>query len=141
MSPELWAAVYLGALLAIIVAVTLATRGSALRDVEMRFSSPLRPDELRDEALSDLLSVMADEEFALAGVDGATLTFRRYDRPRWTFYVATVFWPLGLVALLRRRRIGMTVRVAATDEGSAIVAAGTMTRRLNARLRDFFASS
>ncbi|MDQ3742522.1 MAG: hypothetical protein M3320_08195 [Actinomycetota bacterium] len=139
MSDELFVGLYLGALLLIAIAVTVLTRGSALRDVEMRFSSPLRPAELRDEALGDFLRLMAAEEFALADVDGGRLHFLRYDRPRWTFYVATFFWPLGLLALLRRRWIATSVTVEETAQGSAIVAEGTMTLRLQRALRTFFA--
>jgi hypothetical protein len=137
-----------GVILAILVVVTLLTRGSALLDAEMRFSSPLPPDRLRAEALRDLLALMAGEEYALSDAGDGALTFGKRQRPRWSYYVAALSWPLGpllwLVGLLAlRRHRTLTVTVAATESGggSAIVASGTMTQRLHDRLRDFFASS
>lgn len=43
--------------------------------------------------------------------------------------------------MLRRRRIAVTVTASEQPEGTAIVAAGTMTLRLHRLLRRFFASS
>jgi hypothetical protein len=129
-----------GVILATIAVVAVVTRGSTLRDVEMRFSSPLTPPALRDEALNGLLGVMVAEEYALASVEDARLTFVRRHRPAWTIYVALLI-PLGLLALLRRKWVRVDVEVTAAGEGSAIVARGTVTRRLQHALRGFFASS
>ena len=133
--------VSIGAILAIAAIVAFATRGSTLRDVEMRFSSPLAPEDLRDEALNGLLAIMAVEEYALAAVDGGHLTFQRHHRPGWTIWLAVTFGAPGWLALLRRKWVYVTVAVAEAAQGSAIVAAGTMTLRLQQRLRGFFASS
>ena len=137
-----------GVIIAIVVVVTLLTRGSALIDVEMRFSSPLAPDRLRDQALDDLLALMAAEEYALRDTRDRTLTFTKAQRPRWSYYVAALTWPfgpllwiVGLLVLRRRRWTQVTVTASEAGSGSAIVAAGTMTLRLNRRLREFFASS
>ncbi len=138
-----------GVIVAIVVVVTLLSRGSVLLDVEMRFSSPLSPAQLREEALDDLLGLMAREEYALASVAGEELTFIKRQHPRWTFYVAALTWPfgpllwiVGLLVLRRRRTVSLAVRaVAGEGGGSAIVAEGTVTRRLQEALRGFFGPS
>ncbi len=130
-----------GVILAIAAIVAFATRGSTLRDVEMRFSSPLVPLALRDEALNGLLAITAGEEYALTQVDGARLIFQRRHRPAWTIYVAALLGPIGWLALIRRTWVHFAVTVDEVDEGSAIVAEGTMTLRLQRALRGFFASS
>ncbi len=128
--------------------VTLLTRGSVLVDAEMRFSSPLAPVLLREEALGDLLALMAREEYALSAAGDDRLVFTKAQRPRWAYYVAAptwVFGPLawlvGLFVLRRRRWLRLTVAIADTGGGSAIVADGTMTVRINRALREFFAGS
>lgn len=130
-----------GVVLAIAAVVAFVTRGSTLRDVEMRFSSPLAPDALREEALNGLLARAAAEEYALTAAGGSSLTFQRLHRPGWTIYVAVLLGPIGWLALLRRKWVHMTVTVTEVEDGSAIVADGTMTLRLQHALRGFFASS
>ena len=130
-----------GAVLVVLVLVAILTRGSTLRDVEMRFSSPLPPVALRDEALNGLLALMAAEEYALSEAGAGRLAFQRRHRPAWTIYVAVLLGPPGWLALLRRKWVRVTVSVADDAGGSAIVADGTMTLRLQRALRGFFASS
>jgi hypothetical protein len=67
------------------------------------------------------------------------LRFERELRPAWTFLVAIVLFPLGLLALLHKDRERITIDVAEDDRGTHLVATGMAplrVRRAFAKLED-----
>jgi hypothetical protein len=53
---------------------------------------------------------MSDQGYAASAVTADGARFDRRHRPAWTIYVAVLLWPLGLLALLRVKRVGLQVR-------------------------------
>jgi hypothetical protein len=136
MSNTLAITIAVGVGLVAVAAAALLTRGSALVDTELRFRSPLEETALRGEHLNDLLAAMSDQGYAASAVTADGARFDRRHRPAWTIYVAVLLWPLGLLALLRVKRVGLQVRSEpAEDGGTLVVVAGTLTQALRERLR------
>lgn len=133
------AIVLFGVALFAIGVVTTATRGESLGEVELRFSTPLSAQEIRDRGTGVLLPVMAHHGYALQEVDGDDLAiFVRVHRPRWTFYAAALAWPVGLLALARRIALRAAIRIERADEGSVVVVEGELTAALRHAIRDTF---
>lgn len=119
--------------------VTAVTRGEGLSESELRFSTPLTPEEIRARGVPVLLPLMAHHGYALREVDGDDLAiFRRLHRPRWTFYALAVSWPLGLLALTRRLWLDVAVRIETSDSGCVVVVEGEMTGALRRAVRASF---
>ncbi len=136
MSNALVITIVVGVGLVAIAAAALLTRGSALVDTELRFRSPLDGAQLRREHLNDLLAALSDQGYALSAVTAGSARFDRRHRPAWTIYVAVLLWPLGLLALLRVKRVSAQVRAEPTEGGGTlVVVAGTLTQALRDRLR------
>ena len=135
MSNTLAITIVVGLGLVAVAAAALLTRGSALVDTELRFRSPLDETALRGEHLNDLLAAMSDQGYAASAITADGARFDRRHRPVWTIYVAVLFWPLGLLALLRVKRVAVHVRADPTEGGTLVVVAGTLAQALRERLR------
>jgi hypothetical protein len=67
------------------------------------------------------------------------LRFEREVRPAWTFAVAVLVFPFGLLALLHKDRERITIDLAENDRGTTLVASGVAplaVRRAFAELED-----
>jgi hypothetical protein len=136
----LFAVIAAAVVIVVMIGVTYATRAEMLADVELVFSSPLAPVDVRDAGIGRLLSIMAEERYSLCAIeDGYVATFKRRELPRWTYYVAFLLYPIGLLALLRHIWIHARIEVRPSEEnGSVIIVSGTLTRRIRDRLKSFF---
>lgn len=133
------AAVVAGAAGIVAAIIAYLTHGQGLVEAEMRFTTPLEADEVRARGAGVLLPLMAHHQFALRELDGGDLAiFQRMYRPRWTYYVAVLLWPIGLLALYRRIWIQAAVRIESGPEGSVVVVEGELTNALHDALRDSF---
>lgn len=136
MSTTLAITVVVGVALVAVGAAALLTRGSALVDTELRFRSPHDLAQLRETHLNDLLATLTGQGYGLSAVGSDTARFDRPHRPAWTIYVAVLFWPLGLLALLRVKRVSAQVRAEPSEDGGTlVVVAGTLTQALREQLR------
>jgi hypothetical protein len=67
------------------------------------------------------------------------LRFEREVRPAWTFLLAVMLFPFGLLALMHKDRERITIDLSETDRGTALVASGVAplrVRRAFAELED-----
>ena len=67
------------------------------------------------------------------------LRFEREVRPVWTFLVATLVFPIWLIALMHKNRERITIDLAESDRGTTLVASGVApraVRRAFAELED-----
>lgn len=131
-------AVVLGVVGVAVAIIAYLTHSQGLVEVEMKFTTPLTAAEVRQQGTAVLLPLMAHHQFALREVDGDLAIFQRLHRPRWTFYVAALLWPVGLLALYRRIWIRTAVRIGPAPEGSVVIVEGEMTLALREALRDSF---
>jgi uncharacterized protein DUF1707 len=67
------------------------------------------------------------------------LRFEREVRPVWTFVLAVMVFPIGLLALMHKDKERLTIDIAETDRGTVLVASGVAplaVRRAFAELED-----
>jgi hypothetical protein len=74
-----------------------------------------------EDALIRLAAGVAGIREATAQRDGESrLLIREVWRPRWTYLVAVLFFPIGLLALLIKSEARLVAEVAATPDGARI---------------------
>ena len=95
-------------------------------------------EQAREEALVHLLPALANHGYHLVDSTERTLTFAGSHRPVWTYVVAVLVFPLGLLALLHTRPHWLTIEFRARGPAhSVMVAHGVASlpvRRMFARL-------
>ena len=76
------------------------------------------------ERVRDLIAPALDRiEYHLEQDRAGTFVFVRRYRPTWTYWVAVLLFPVGLVALLDRREDRITVRLRPTSGGDTVLLA------------------
>ena len=95
-------------------------------------------EEGREDALVHLVPALANHGYQLVDSTERTLTFTGSHRPVWTYIVAVLVFPLGLVALLHTRPHWLTIEFRGQGPAhSVMVAHGVASlpvRRMFARL-------
>lgn len=104
-----------------------------------RFVVESERSQVASRALARLAPLLVARGYALDRHDDRALVFTRDVRPAWTILVAVLVFPLGLLALLYRRRSTATVAFVDVEGGTEVTVDGDAPlgiRRALALLRD-----
>jgi hypothetical protein len=83
-----------------------------------------RPRTAYGQAMSYIVPAMSSAGYEMVERDPSGLiTFRRWVRPAWTWLLAVLFFPVGLIALLVKREERVTVVFADRPSGGTLVTA------------------
>lgn len=95
-------------------------------------------EQAREDALVHLLPALGNHGYQLVDSTERTLTFAGSHRPVWTYVVAVLVFPLGLVALLHTRPHWLTIEFRAQGPAHSVMiahgVASLAVRRMFARL-------
>jgi hypothetical protein len=104
-----------------------------------RWRSPASANATMAELIAHVSPPLHNFGYELIQREDDRLRFERELRPAWTFLVAVVLFPFGLLALLHKDRERITIDVAEDDRGTHLVASGMAplaVRRAFAKLED-----
>jgi Domain of unknown function (DUF1707) len=97
------------------------------------------PGRVADRALTTLAPLLVGRGYGIVAHDERVVVFERDERPGWTVLVAVLLFPLGLFALVHRRRSRIVLTFVEADRGTEITASGTAplpVRRAFTEIRD-----
>jgi hypothetical protein len=95
-----------------------------------RWRSPASAKATMAELIAHVSPPLHNLGYELIQRQDDRLRFERELRPLWTFVVAVVLFPFGLLALLHKDRERITIDVAEDDRGTHLVASGTAPLRV-----------
>jgi hypothetical protein len=86
--------------------------------------APCTPDRAVEELLRSVAPALHGDGYVLRERTPHRLLFERSRRPVWTFVVAVLLFPLGLLALLHKDEARVAIDVSPTDDGALVSAGG-----------------
>jgi hypothetical protein len=104
-----------------------------------RWHSPVGAKPTMAELIAHVAPPLNNFGYALIGREDGRLRFEREHRPLWTFAVAILLFPIGLLALLHKDRDRITIDLDEDDHGTNLVAIGVgplAVRRAFLKLED-----
>jgi Domain of unknown function (DUF1707) len=89
-----------------------------------RWHSPVSAKPTMAELIAHVAPPLNNVGYELIGREDGRLRFEREHRPLWTFAVAILLFPFGLLALLHKDRDRITIDLDDDDHGTNMVAIG-----------------
>jgi hypothetical protein len=86
--------------------------------------APCPPDRAMDDLLRHVAPALHGHGYVLRERTPYRLLFERSRRPVWTFVVAVLFFPLGLIALVHKDEARVAIDLAPAGEGTLVTASG-----------------
>lgn len=106
----------------------MAKTGRALSQTALVAEAP-------DAAIQDYFGLAAGvPEYTAAQLGPASIVLTRSYTPTWVYWIAVLFFPIGLIALMKKEIETLTITANKAPEGSRILISGMATAALAARV-------
>jgi hypothetical protein len=91
---------------------------------------------VRDAAMRTVVPELVADGYRLSSQSPTSLVLERTYRPAWTFFVAVLVFPVGLVALLHTDSAQVVIHLEPLGNGSLVQVSGTARRRVRRAVRE-----
>lgn len=91
---------------------------------------------MRDSAMRTVVPELIADGYRLTSQLPTTLVLERTYRPGWTFFLAVILFPLGLVALLHTDSSQVVIHLEPAGSGTLAQVSGTARRRVRRAVRN-----
>ncbi|MFL6007236.1 MAG: DUF1707 domain-containing protein [Gaiellaceae bacterium] len=101
-----------------------------------RIRSSRSVESVRDSAMRTVVPELIADGYRLTSQLPTTLVLERTYRPGWTFFLAVILFPLGLVALLHTDNSQVVIHLEPAGSGTLAQVSGTARRRVRRAVRN-----
>src|SRR4051794_30928813 len=101
-----------------------------------RIRSAKGVEPVRDSAMRTVVPELIADGYRLTSQSPTTLVLERTHRPAWTFFLAVIVFPLGLIALLHTDSSQVVIHLEPAGRGSLAQVSGAARRRVRRAVRE-----
>jgi DUF1707 SHOCT-like domain len=91
---------------------------------------------VRDKAMRSVVPELIADGYRLTSQSPTSLILERTYRPAWTYFLAVIVFPVGLVALLHTDSSQVVIHLESVGSGSLVQVSGTARRRVRGAVRE-----
>ena len=91
---------------------------------------------VRDKAMRTVVPELIADGYRLTSQSPTSLILERTFRPAWTYFLAVIVFPIGLVALLHTDSSQVVIHLEPLGDGSLAQVSGTARRRVRGAVRE-----